>query len=307
MSAKSEQLEGTGDEVCASCGVAGVDNVKLKKCACNLVKYCSVDCQKDHRPKHKKACKKKMAELRDRDLFTQSESSYMGECPLCFLPLPLDPSKSVYMGCCSKIICKGCDYANRNRETEEGMQQRCAFCRNPAPKSEEEVLKRTMERVKKNDPVAMWRMGKKHYTKGDYGKALEYFTNAAELGDVDAHASLGNLYEQGLGVEKDVKRAVYHLEKAAIDGHHAARGLLGFQELDNGRFERAAKHFIIAANLGCDSSLKAVKELFMQGVVCKEDYAASLRGYQAAVEAAKSAEREAAEAITKLYIESWWS
>ena len=47
------------DEVCASCGKAAVDDVKLKKCACNLVKYCSVACQKDHRPQHKKICKKK--------------------------------------------------------------------------------------------------------------------------------------------------------------------------------------------------------------------------------------------------------
>ena len=32
---------------CASCGKAAVDDVKLKKCACDLVKYCSVDCQKN--------------------------------------------------------------------------------------------------------------------------------------------------------------------------------------------------------------------------------------------------------------------
>ena len=36
------------DEVCANCGKAAVDNIKLKKCACNLVKYCSVVCQKNH-------------------------------------------------------------------------------------------------------------------------------------------------------------------------------------------------------------------------------------------------------------------
>ena len=44
---------------CASCGIAGVDDIKLKDCDdCDLVKYCSVKCQKDHRPKHKKECKK---------------------------------------------------------------------------------------------------------------------------------------------------------------------------------------------------------------------------------------------------------
>eukprot|EP00985_Skeletonema_marinoi_P010065 scaffold4743_cov161-Skeletonema_marinoi.AAC.1 len=51
---------------CASCGIAAVDAVKLKKCtACYLVRYCSVKCQKQHRPKHKKECKKRAAELRD--------------------------------------------------------------------------------------------------------------------------------------------------------------------------------------------------------------------------------------------------
>jgi hypothetical protein len=37
------------DEVCASCGRPAVDDIKLKKCACNLVKYCGVACQKNHR------------------------------------------------------------------------------------------------------------------------------------------------------------------------------------------------------------------------------------------------------------------
>src|SRR6056300_569681 len=88
---------------CASCGKAEVDDVKLKKCACNLVKYCSVDCQKNNRPQHKKACKKRMAELHDDRLFTQPDESHLGECPICFLPLPLD-SQTV-MPCCSKYIC----------------------------------------------------------------------------------------------------------------------------------------------------------------------------------------------------------
>eukprot|EP00985_Skeletonema_marinoi_P020392 scaffold12117_cov76-Skeletonema_marinoi.AAC.2 len=33
---------------CASCGIAGGDDIKLKKCnGCYLVKYCSLKCQKD--------------------------------------------------------------------------------------------------------------------------------------------------------------------------------------------------------------------------------------------------------------------
>ena len=80
------------DEVCASCGIAAVDDVQLKKCACNLLRYCGVDCQRDHRPLHKKLCKKRLAELRDKALFTQPDGSHLGECPICFLPLSIDSS-----------------------------------------------------------------------------------------------------------------------------------------------------------------------------------------------------------------------
>ncbi len=291
-----QELEQTEDEVCASCGIAAVDDTKLKNCACNLVKYCSVDCQKNDRPKHKRACRKRLTELHDKQLFTQPDISHIGECPICCLPLSIDITKSRMMSCCCKTICMGCDYANLMRENEQGLEHRCAFCREPVPKSQEEAEKQVMERVNKHDPAAMTHMGKHHDKEGDYGKALEYWTKAAELGHVEANYCLGSLYYQGQGVEKDVKKAVYHLEQAAIGGHPGARGVLAVHEIKNGRMERAAKHFIINANLGCDISLQQVKDLFGKGVVSKDEYADALRGYQAAVDATKSAEREEGEA-----------
>src|SRR6056300_180744 len=104
-----------GDEVCASCGKAAVDDVKLKKCACNLVKYCSVECQKNNRPQHKRACKKRLAEMRDDRLFTQPDESHLGECPLCCLALPIDGGKSKMYPCCYTTICLGCVHANKLR------------------------------------------------------------------------------------------------------------------------------------------------------------------------------------------------
>ena len=36
------------DVCCAACGIKEVDDIKLKNCnACYLVKYCSVECQKN--------------------------------------------------------------------------------------------------------------------------------------------------------------------------------------------------------------------------------------------------------------------
>ena len=82
------------DNCCASCGIAEVDDIKSKECdGCDLVRYCSDECQKDHRPEHEAMCKERVAELRDEILFKQPESSHLGDCPICCLPTPIDDKK----------------------------------------------------------------------------------------------------------------------------------------------------------------------------------------------------------------------
>ena len=190
------------------------------------------------------------------------------------------------------MICMGCSYANALREEEQGLESKCAFCREPIMKTDEEIEKDSMERVKANDPLAMNIMGRKCYDEGDHEEAFEYYTKAAGLGDIDAHFNLSNMYADGHGVERDQKKKVYHLEEAAIGGHPYARYNLGSHEIRNGRFDRALKHYIIAAKLGYDEALERVKEGFAGGFVKKEDFEAALRGHQAAVDATKSAQRE---------------
>ena len=124
----TEQADGV-DEVCANCGKAAVDDVKLKICtACKLVKYCSVDCQKNHRKQHKKACKRRAAELREDRLFKQPDESHLGECPICCLPLSIDINTWGTNSCCCKRLCNGCTYANAIREWEASLTHRCRFC-----------------------------------------------------------------------------------------------------------------------------------------------------------------------------------
>jgi len=208
----SAEEAAAADICCASCGQAEIDDIKLKKCddGCDLVKYCSDDCQENHRPQHEEECKKRMAELRDRDLFAMPDGIYLGECPICCLPQPIDPTKSALMACCSQSICNGCAYANQMREIEAGLEQRCAFCREPLPESMEDVLKRVTKRMKKNCPEAMREMGKKHYDEGDYKTAFKYFTKAAELGSAHAHNNLAVMYGRGQGVQEDEKKQFYH-------------------------------------------------------------------------------------------------
>ena len=292
MSEDNEASDTNTMQRCASCGTTGGDDIKLKKCtACHLVKYCSVKCQKDHWSKHKRECKKRAAELKDEILFKQPESSHYGDCPICCLPLPIDHEISGFYTCCSKRICDGCDLANQKREIEGRLQANCPFCRKALPETEEESMARLIERIEANDPFAICEMGTESYHGGDYRTAFEYFTRAVALGDVHAHYQLSTMYHAGQGVEKDKKKWLYHLKEAAIGGHPLARHNLGLMEAGNGQYDRAVKHFIIGAKLGYEDSLKCVKDLYKDGYVSKEEFAAALRGYKAAVDATKSPQR----------------
>ena len=280
------------DVCCANCGIAEVDDIKLKECdGCDLVKYCSDKCREDHREQHEEECKKRKAKLHDKKLFRQPDGSHLGECPLCFLPMPLDMNKYTMKSCCIKTVCDGCLYVHHVRNRIET----CPFCREPGTGDDEECKRRMMKRVKANDPAALREKGTETYEGGDWDIAIEYWTKAAELGDPEAHYQLSTMYHQGRGVEKDEEREVYYLEKAAMDGHHQARYNLGCYESRNGNFERSVKHFIIAANLGDEVSMKALWKYYSAGAITKEELEATLRTHKAAIDETKSEDRDLVE------------
>jgi len=285
------------DEVCANCGIAPVDDIKLKICdgGCDLVKYCSDACRENHRKEHEEECKKRRAELRDKELFEQTDKTCFGECPLCFLPMPIDTGKASFYTCCCKLVCTGCCYADYLSNGGD----RCPYCREPAVDGEEENDKRVMKRVKVNDPNALKFMGGRHCSDGDYDKAFEYYKKAAELGDSIAHHFLGVMYYEGKDVEEDKEKGIHHYERAAIGGHPVARHNLGCIEGKNDNFERAMKHFIIAANLGYEKSMKELWTFYSDGDITKEKLDATLRAHQSAIDATKSQQRDAAEAYCR--------
>ncbi len=217
--------------------------------------------------------------------------------PPLLLALPIDVKKSRFYFCCSNLICNGCLYANiKSNKHDRDKAGSCPFCREPASSGNEESNKRKMKRIKANDPVALRQLGMEHHQKGDYGGAFEYLTKSAELGNIDAHYNIGVMYHKGKGMEKDMKKAVYHWEKAAIGGHPQARHNLAVIEEANGNIERAVKHYIIAANLGYEDSMKELWGHYSLGNITKEDLDTTLRAHQAAVDATKSEQREIGEA-----------
>ena len=285
MSSVNSEAEAVDTTCCASCGIAEVDDTKLVPCdGCDLVKYCSDSCRQDHRSQHEVACKVRAAALRDEILFKQPESSFLGDCPICFLPFQINNlDKPMLSSCCSTYICEGCAYAHLLRK----IDSTCPFCRHPVPATDEETRKNDMKRVAANDPLALMEFGRE-IAKKDKQNGFKYLTKAAELGNADAHYELSVMYE------KDEMKEMHHLEKAAIRGHPDARYNLGVCEENNGRVDRAVKHWIIAANLGHDPSIQALKNGYKYGDVTKDDFAAALRAHHAAVKATKSPQRETA-------------
>ena len=172
---------------------------------------------------------------------------------------------------------------------------RCPFCRKITPETDEENKKLFIERAELNDPIALGNLGSFNFDGVDHESALQYLSVAAELGDVNSIFNLSLKYSNGEGVEEDRAKERALLEKAAIAGHTSARYNLGFIETYDGRFHRAVKHWKISATLGHEMSTKALKNCYKAGYISKEDFAATLRANQAAVDATKSPQRQAAE------------
>ena len=289
-----------GSEACANCGKHGSDVVKLKGCtACRLVKYCGVDCQRAHRKQHKKDCRKRAEELKDELLYSQGLERPGGDfCPICTLPIhqPLG-DHSIFVVCCMKRICDGCNIAAKKRGMED-----CPFCRTPYPKDDADALAMIQARVSKKDPDAIDFLAQQ-YCNGNIGlqkdmlKAIELWTEAAELGSIRAIFYLGRSHETGKGVRQDMAKAVEFYAKAAMQGCVEARHNLGCYELRKGNNDRAMRHWLISAKMGLQDSVEMIKQFFTEGIATKEQYAEALKGYQEAVEETKSHDRDEAKKL----------
>ena len=293
----NKEKEATDDRntvaICAACGKEGGDN-NMNTCnKCDLVVYCNASCKKKHRPKHKKKCEKRAAELFDEELFKVHPPRE--ECPICMLPLPSAEQVTFY-SCCGKNVCNGCIVAMFDRE---GMNILCAYCRTPPAESGDEEVERLRKRMEKGNPSAYNNLAG-HYANGtrglpqDWAKANELYLKAGDLGSADAYFNLGNSYRVGRGVEVDEKKAKHYWELAATNGHIKARHNLGAIEGQAGNHERAYKHLLISASAGSKKSLDSVKGGFMRGLVTKEQYANTLREYQKSQDEMKSEARDKA-------------
>ena len=286
------------DSICANCGKGEESSGDLKACtACKMVKYCNRDCQIAHRPQHKKACKKRAAEIHDEQIY--KEPPLPEECPICMLPLPHDPDLAAFYSCCGKNVCNGCISAMAKRGG--GNMKLCPFCRTPYAKSDEEEIKRLKKLTEKGNAYSFFQLGG-YYYRGilgipqDVARANELFLKAGELGHAGAYYNLGVCYDNGQGVEVDKKKAKHYWELAAMNGSVQARHNLGVDEYEAGNTQRAFKHFIISASAGYKDSLNMVRQGYRVGHVTKAEYANTMREYQKSQDEMKSDMRDKAQA-----------
>ena len=220
-------------------------------------------------------------------------------CPICFdlIELPLSENGTMKI-CCMKKVCKGCILAAQQR----GMGDTCPFCRTPHPTDDASKLAMIQKRVDKGDAEAMHYLGCNYYH-GEFGlakdapRAVELWTEAAELGSVEAHYKLGVAYYTGYGVEEDKPRGIQHWQEAAMKGDALSRGVIGAVEHENGNHELALQHWMITAKMVYEMSLNGIKDLFKEGHASKAQYAEALIGYRDAVEEIKSPQREEAKRL----------
>ena len=292
----------TNDNMCANCGKGEEDSISLKSCtACKMVKYCSRDCQKAHRPQHKKECRKRAAELHDEALFKQPPQAE--DCPICYLTLPSLEKGRRYQACCGKIVCSGCIFAVDEMTSGDFL---CPFCRAPALSSDEEMMEREKKRVEVGDAQAIHNLACDykqgiHGLSQDYDKALELWHRAGELGNAEAYNNIGNVYWYGRGAGRDEKKAIHFWELAAMGGNVFARYNLGVSEVKAGNIGRAVKHLMIAAGSGDNASLKKIKQMYTNGHATKDDYAKALRAHQAYLDEIKSDQRDKASAFSDTF------
>jgi len=313
---RTADISTDGVSICANCGKEGANNVCNK---CKQVKYCNAVCKKIHKKKHKNDCEehirraaekdkealKRAAELHDEELFKQPPPPE--DCPICFQQLPSLLRGRRYQSCCGKEICVGCIHAPvYDSQGNEVDNKKCPFCRTPWPNAVKENAKRLKKRAEANDPIAIYTLGC-HYRGGtdgfpqDYGKALELYHRASELGSFKAYSNIGNAYFNGEGVEVDKEKAMHYWELAAMGGDVSARSILGVFEEEKGNFDRALKHHMIAIRDGYDKSLQEIKDLYSKRHATKDDYTTALQAYQEYLAEIKSVQRDEAAAADAGY------
>ena len=182
------------------------------------------------------------------------------------------------------------------------MNGSCPFCRTPLSTDDASNLAMVLKRAGEGETEAISILGDQYYYAGlglarNVPRAIELWTQAAELGSLEAHFQLGFLFYNGNGVREDKLRGIHHWQQAAMEGCVLSRHALGVVEFREGGIKLAVQHWMISAKMGHENSLNDIERMFMEGHAAKTQYTEALRGYQIAAKEMKSPHREEAKRL----------
>ena len=136
----------------------------------------------------------------------------------------------------------------------------------------------------------------------DYKAALKHFKPLAEKGDISAQFNMGLMYENGHGVPKDDKKAIYWWTKSATQGYAKAQLLLGQKyHLGEGtpkNIDKAIHWYTKSAEQEFAMAQYNLGHIYESDMYGKENKKTSLYWY---TKSAKNGNKDAQEIIGRLY------
>ena len=121
-----------------------------------------------------------------------------------------------------------------------------------------------------------YQLGRAYAANGDYSKALEFFSKAADAHFALAQLNVGALYFSGLGASKDDQKAAKWIQLAADQGLAPAEGNLGEMYLTGQGvaqdYGQAAHWLDLAAAQGYAPAQASLATLYAAGLGVKQDF-----------------------------------
>jgi TPR repeat protein len=135
----------------------------------------------------------------------------------------------------------------------------------------------------------LYRAGVDAESAKDYGKALEYYKLAADLGNAESMYNLGLMYHFGQGVEQDYGKALEYYQKAADLGSVEAIHNLGVMYyFGNGveqDYSKAYDCWLRSAEQGEPAGMFCLGECFYEGHGAEKDLDKAAEWYRKALDA----------------------
>ncbi len=132
-------------------------------------------------------------------------------------------------------------------------------------------------------------LGMKYHNEGDYPKAAECFQKAMEAGNLIATRLMGWFYQDGLGVEEDIHKAIALYQKCADAGDVEAKTMLadiyrfGFSGVMKDP-EKAIRLYREAADAGDLSAMVSLGSIYSYGHDVPRDEKVAFEWYRKAAE-----------------------